>query len=295
MPKFFEALGRLAPTLAVLCVMLALGCKPAEYGYASAPGSSDGYGGEYGAYEESEASYDMVAMGASAPAPAREQRARFKDAKQDAEMPASVADTSTTVPESEPAEPALAPPSDEQQPAANHGRQIIYSAGMGLSVFDVEDVMAKLEAIPERHGGWLEQRYDNSMVLRVPAAKLRSIMAEVGEWGVVDWKTLQALDVTAEYTDLDARIRVLEQMQKHLQALLGRAKNVEESLAIQVELTKVTAELEVLRAQMRMLASSIAFSTLAVQLTERGTVQVEVGNDPFLWVDELGAEATAYQ
>jgi chromosome segregation ATPase len=141
----------------------------------------------------------------------------------------------------------------------------------------------------------LHQRYDNSVVLRVPAAKLELVIAEITEWGVVEWKTLEALDVTAEYTDLDSRIRVLEQMQKHLKELLERAKDVEQSLEIQVELARITAELEQLRAQMRMLESSIAFSTLAVQLSERSTVQAEPSDDPFPWVDELGAEATAYR
>lgn len=281
----------------VLFVLCALGCKApsmATAGYASDNygGGYGGSGGEYGYdYDYGEGQADKAAEYVAE----EEQDYRFKSKPE-------ARDTSALPPTSEvPAdpsgvkEPPPPPPAPDESPAPSHGRQIIYTAGMGLSVFDVDDVMSKLEAIPERHGGWLHQRYDNSVVLRVPASKLQLIIDEIAEWGVVDWKTLAALDVTAEYTDLDSRIRVLEQMQKHLQALLARAENVEQSLEIQVELSRITAELELLRAQMRMLASSIAFSTLAVDLRERSTATAEPSNDPFQWVDELGAEATAYQ
>ncbi|HVI00779.1 MAG TPA: DUF4349 domain-containing protein [Enhygromyxa sp.] len=271
----------------LLFIVCALGCMAAK-SYSPEYGGSSGGGYGYQDYGEGQADKDA------------EYRVEEERYKQKREAPAR--DASVTSPEESEmpsdgtgteAPPSPTPAPEEGPPS--HGRQIIYTAGMGLSVFDVEDVMSKLEAIPEQHGGWLHQRYDNSVVLRVPAAKLSLIIEEVASWGVVEWKTLSALDVTAEYTDLDSRIRVLEQMQKHLQELLARAQNVEQALEIQVELSRINAELEQLRAQMRMLESSIAFSTLAVQLRERSTVVAEPSDDPFPWVDQLGAEATAYR
>jgi hypothetical protein len=293
-----------------LFVLFALGCSakpsgPTHYASDGAYGGSGGYGGDYGGEADYAYSDDLAPAGSAAPmAPPpdrldREEsrsRPRFKEVaknKDKLESKPSPDTATTTATDSVEQEPP--PPPEVDDPVPSHGRQIIYTAGMGLSVFDVADVMVELEAIPERHGGWMHQRYDNSVILRVPAAKLDVIIKEIAGWGVVEWKTLEALDVTAEYTDLDSRIRVLEQMQGHLKDLLARAENVEQALEIQVELAKVTAELEMLRAQMRMLDSSIAFSTLAVELRERGTVEPEPGDDPFPWVDQLGAEATAYR
>lgn len=290
----------------MLLVLFALGCasspSAARQSYASERAYGGGYGGDYGGEADYFGYEEQVVEAAPPPmAPAPDEGRRYKETAKKAKgkadsKPASqastVTDTTTTgAVEGEPPPP----PEPGDEPLANHGRQIIYTAGMGLSVFDVADVMSKLEAIPERHGGWLHQRYDNSVILRVPAAKLDTIIEEISSWGVVEYKTLEALDVTAEYTDLDSRIRTLEQMQTHLEALLARAENVEQALEIQMELSRVTAELEMLRAQMRMLESSIAFSTLAVELRERSTAEPEPGYDPFPWVDELGAEATAYR
>ncbi len=295
----------------MLLVLFALGCSSKNlHGSGYAPGyggHGGGYGGDAVVGSDYGGEYDYAddldqAMGESeamvvSEAPAREQRARYKASKKIGRRDAAAKPAPTTPASatgSSEAEPP-APPEPGDEPVANYGRQIIYTAGMGLSVFDVNDVMAKLEAIPERHGGWLHQRYDNSVILRVPAAKLQTIIDEISEWGVVDYKTLEALDVTAEYTDLDSRIRTLEQMQAQLQALLARAESVEQALEIQMELSRITSELESLHAQMRMLESSIAFSTLAVELRERGTAEPEPGDDPFAWVDELGVEITEYR
>lgn len=276
--------------IVMLFVWCAVGCfaprhKEASAGTASAYGGGGEYGYDY-AERDNDGAYDYV-----------EEKRQYaaKQAPSGTAMPVTP-NTATVAPDEAGADvPAPEPEPDSSTSTPTHGRQIIYTAGMGLSVFEVDDVMNELEAIPERHGGWVHERYNNRVVLRVPAAKLTLIIEEIATWGVVEWKTLSALDVTAEYTDLDSRIRVLEQMQKHLQELLARAQNVEQALEIQVELARITAELEMLRARMRMLESSIAFSTLAVELLERNTAAAEPSHDPFPWVDELGAEATAYR
>ncbi len=294
--------GSYAPLVALLFVLFALACAPARnYGGAASEAGYDdyaaeGYGGADKDYASAEAEAPVVASKSIAREEFKQKKSAGRRSERLAAPPPAPSSTGGPAGAGESLEPEPPPePEPDAEPVANHGRQIIYTAGLGLSVFDLDDAMAKLEAIPERHGGWLQQRYDNRVILRVPAAKLEAIIAEVSAWGVVEYKTLEALDVTAEYTDLDSRIRVLAQMQAHLKDLLARAENVEQALEIQIELARITAELEQLRAQLRLLDSAIAFSTLAVTVRERGVVEPEPGDDPFPWVDQLGAEATAYR
>jgi hypothetical protein len=55
-------------------------------------------------------------------------------------------------------------------------------------------------------------------------------------------------------------------------------------------------ELEVALGRMRQLQTLISFSTLTVNLIERGPHQpVPSSNDPFPWVDSLGVEATEWR
>lgn len=178
---------------------------------------------------------------------------------------------------------------------AETGRQVIYTATLYVAVFGLDAAMEFAERIPERYGGWIESRYNYQITLRVPAEHLFEIIEQLSELGMVLGKTLQADDVTAEYLDLESRILVLEHIVAQLELLLKQATSVEEALKIRVELDRIRIELESARAQMRQLAEMIDFSTLTLILSERGIDAVPTSNDPFPWVDELGAEATEYR
>jgi hypothetical protein len=189
------------------------------------------------------------------------------------------------------AEPAIA---DDDQP--DHGREIIYIAGMQISVYDLENAMTTVEALPETFGGWVHMRSQNQLVLRLPAIHLKPVMAQLAKLGVVEARTLQAQDVTAEYVDLESRIKVLRVNQTQLLDLLGKAKTVEEALHVRAALDQVTMELEVALGRMRQLSDMIAYSTLTVTLIERGPQDsIPTSNDPFRWVDTLGVEATEWR
>ncbi|HLT35327.1 MAG TPA: DUF4349 domain-containing protein [Enhygromyxa sp.] len=200
---------------------------------------------------------------------------------------------SVTEPRAGTGEPAVAG-KDDQTP--DHGRQIIYVAGMQISVYNLESAMTTVEALPDRFGGWIHMRNQSQVVLRLPADRLKPAMAELATFGVVEARTLQAQDVTAEYVDLESRIKVLRETQTQLLDLLGKAKTVEEALHVRRALDQVTMELEVALGRMRQLSDLIAYSTLTVTLVERGPQDhMPTSNDPFGWVDTLGVEATEWR
>jgi hypothetical protein len=178
-------------------------------------------------------------------------------------------------------------------PAARH---IVYTAQMVVSVFNLEEAMVKAEAIPETHGGYIQSMSIGMVVLRVPSKALRKVMDEVGEYGVVEQRSLQAQDVTAEFVDIDSRLRALEETHKQLIELLSKARTVKEALEVREALDRITSELEVLKGRMRQLQNLISFSTLALTLQERGPhTLTPSSNDPFEWVNELGVEATEWR
>ncbi len=192
-------------------------------------------------------------------------------------------------------QPGAEPAVEDRQvdPAARH---IIYTAHMVVSVFDLETAMAKAEAIPDTWGGYIQSMSTGMVVLRVPSKSLRKVMEEVAEYGVVEQRSLQAQDVTAEFVDIDSRLRALEETHKQLLELLSKARTVKEALEVRAALDRITAELEVLKGRMRQLQNLIAFSTLALTLQERGPhVTTPTSNDPFPWVNELGVEATEWR
>jgi hypothetical protein len=288
----------------------ALGCsKNAEavaypeesYNYASAgelppapvmdvtSATAAGYPGEadYDFAEDLEGARQMEAVDRSlfAAPPARDGKGKKGDASKPPEQPEPTVEEPV-------GEQAVA--KDEDEP--DHGREIIYIAGMQISVYDLETGMASVEALPDTYGGWVHMRSQNQVVLRLPAVNLKPVMAMLSKIGVVEARTLQAQDVTAEYVDLESRIKVLRDTQTQLLDLLGKAKTVEEALHVRRALDQVTMELEVALGRMRQLSDLIAYSTLTVTLIERGPQDsIPTSNDPFRWVDSLGVEATEWR
>jgi hypothetical protein len=272
-------------------VMLALlgGCRPmdmpaeapADYGYGGDYGGEGGPGG-YGKMAETVArdgAYDYRSDIAGVPAMA----------------PAGSSTGTTTIDAQLEASPQPKPSPD--QPAPEPGeRKVVYTAAMDVSVYEIPEALAFAERLPERYDGWVHSRVDNVITLRIPAPRLREAMAEIAALGIVLGKSLIAADVTAEYTDLESRILVLEQLEEQLISLLDQATTVEVALKIRQELERVRIELELARTRMRGLAELIRFSTLTITFAQRGPLTAEIGsNDPFPWVDQLGVESTEYR
>jgi hypothetical protein len=187
-------------------------------------------------------------------------------------------------------------PDDKRGDETERARHMVYTASLQLAVYEMDEVIEFAEQIPERYGGWIQARYDYQITLRVPATRLREVTDELSTLGLVLGKTLQASDVTAEYTDLESRIAVLEQLEEQLLLLLKQAKTVEESLKVRTELERVRLELESARTRFRQLAELVGFSTLTLHLSQRGADEaLPSSNDPFPWVDELGVESTEFR
>jgi hypothetical protein len=299
------------------------GCDPGLsciHGYCTA---SDGYGDEY-VYEFEDDLMDAVTLtpppdyGATAaevvPMPGRSSGRKGRPAKLEKHKRKEGRDfaihapagSAAPAPEESIVTPKPAPISvtgegetdDEPitEDESDDARQIIYTADLTVSVYELDASIEFAESLPQRYGGWIESRYDYQITLRLPAERLFEAIDQLSALGLTIGKTLRADDVTDEYTDLESRILVLEELVEQLELLLAKAKTVEEALKIRVELDRVRIELEAARVRMRQLSELIDFSTLTLHLVQRGPVEaLPSSNDPFPWVDDLGVETTEYR
>lgn len=230
--------------------------------------------------------------------PARKRKAK-RSAKFESNAPAATEAADMGAPAPTPsAEPsAEGSEQDATEAVAEAGpRQVIYTAGLEIAVYERDAAMEVAESVPERYGGWIASRYDYQITLRVPAEHLFTVMEELSELGVVLDRSLLAEDVTAEFTDLEGRIRILEEMVAALEALLERATSVEQALEIRRALDRLRLELASARARMRELSEAIDFSTLILDFVPRGPLEaLPTSNDPFPWVDAMGVEVTEYR
>lgn len=164
---------------------------------------------------------------------------------------------------------------------------VIYTARFTMAVYQVDQGLAAVEKIARDNGGFLGQKRDREITVRVPRGRFEAALAAIGTIGDVLHREIQAQDVTDEHVDLEIRIKNSRAMQRRLTELLAKA-SVKEALEIEKELHRVTQELELLEGRMKVLKDKIALSTITVVFTPRGaaipTARVRL---PFPWLGAL--------
>jgi len=168
---------------------------------------------------------------------------------------------------------------------------LIYQADLTLAVFEVASTQDRVVALAKRLGGFLSARDDRRVVIRIPAGRFEDALEGVSGLGDVLHEDVQALDVTEEFRDLTVRLRNAEVVRERLEELLEKADDVEDALAVQRELGKVTETIERIKGRLRFLEDRLAYSTITVRFQPRRTETIDRRDAfrlPFPWLDELG-------
>lgn len=109
--------------------------------------------------------------------------------------------------------------------------------------------------------------------LKIPAENLDSFTSSIESLGSFTSYNEHVDDVTAEYIDVDSRISVLEAEEVTLLAMLEKTESIDDMLTVRSHLQNVQSELASLKARKENLASSIAFSTIYLNVNERSIVE----------------------
>ncbi len=118
-----------------------------------------------------------------------------------------------------------------------------------------------------------------SITVRVPSTQLDAALAQIRALAVeVQSENVTGQDVTAEFTDLESRLRNLEATEAQLINIMDRATKTEEVLAVFNQLTYIREQIEQVRGQMKYYSESAAMSAVSVQLLPDVLAQpIEIG------------------
>lgn len=128
-----------------------------------------------------------------------------------------------------------------------------------------------------RTAGWA------TLVLRVPSQDLDAVVTDLGELGEVTSSRSSAQDVTTEYRDVEARVATLEASAQRLRDLIDEAGSVEAIAGLERELAAREADLDALKARIKVLAEDVSRSTVTLHLAEdAATLEQAVPETGFL-------------
>ncbi|MEQ8174587.1 MAG: DUF4349 domain-containing protein [Syntrophomonadaceae bacterium] len=114
-----------------------------------------------------------------------------------------------------------------------------------------------------------EDRIQASLTLKVPANKAPEMISFLEKSGKVLEQSKASTDVSDEYYDTDARLKVMVKEEERLLNLLEtRAATIQDLLAVEKEIARVRGEREALQARMNRLNNMVDYTTFAVSLEE---------------------------
>ncbi len=157
---------------------------------------------------------------------------------------------------------------------------LIYTADFTMSVYEVSKSLDIVEGLAKDVGGFMSRREDRSVTIRVPAQKFQEVVLAIEKVGDVLHRNVVSEDVTAEYRDLEVQLANALAMRIRFEKLLEKANKVEEALAIERELGRITGEIERIKGRLKLLGDMARYSTITVNFNARNTEQVQQG--PFV-------------
>ena len=117
-------------------------------------------------------------------------------------------------------------------------RKIVYNASVRMETTDYDTTRAALQ---------------EAVTARIPAENYRSFLTAAGEAGNVTSLNESAQDITAEYVDVEARLKALNDQRDRLNALADKAETTADLLEIESQLSDVQYQLESYTGQMRLM------------------------------------------
>lgn len=189
---------------------------------------------------------------------------------------------------------------DEQQQNAQNtqvdARKIVYTSSLMLEVDNPRQEAQALYGIALKYGGFVSNAnvyeygedeegnptFRADIQLRVAATNFNQAQEELrGMANEVVSEQVSTQDVTAEYTDVESRIRNLQRLEEELQILLTEARersnDMDEVLNIYRELTNVREEIEILQGRINVLSDLVGLATINITLiAPEVTAQIQV-------------------
>ncbi len=147
-------------------------------------------------------------------------------------------------------------------------RKIIRSANVRLDVDDADDVGREIVRIANESGGFVLSSSRLRYEIKVPASGLDPALAAVEGLGEVTHRGLSGQDVTAEYVDLEVRLKNAHAARDAYEALLRKATTVEEMLKVEAALHEVQERIELLVGRRKYLDEHLALSDIDISLRE---------------------------
>jgi len=155
--------------------------------------------------------------------------------------------------------------------SADWDKQIIKNAELQIRVKALRPVSANIQEAIRSSAGYiasasetqLSDQLKSEMMIRVPREKFEELLNRLSGYAdSIAQKRITSEDVTDEYIDTKARIQVKEKTRDQYFEFLKRAKNIDEVLKVQNEITSLQEDIEAATGRINYIRHQAALSSI---------------------------------
>ena len=155
-------------------------------------------------------------------------------------------------------------------------RKVSLSTSLNMLVKDVPKTIQTIQSEAEKNGGFminsstnnLESVVTGQIQVRVPQDKLSSVLDSYKKLSLkVSSEFINGQDLTDQYQDLDARLKVLIDTKTKFESIMASATKVTDLLEVQRELINLQSQIDQIKGQKQYLDKTTSFSLISVQLS----------------------------
>lgn len=165
-------------------------------------------------------------------------------------------------------------------------RKIIYNATLDLTVEEFTDIPAQVEALAAEYDGFIAHSSLQTATgsprhgewrIRVPVEQYGPFLEAAESLAELQSRTEDSQEVTAEFYDVQVRIRNKQREEERLLEHLAESTGkLEDILAVEKEISRVRTEVEQLQGRLRVLQDQTSLSTVTLRIHElRGYIPEE--------------------
>lgn len=161
------------------------------------------------------------------------------------------------------------------EPGQSHEKKLIKTGSIRFESFNIKETRKHIETILQKYNAYIhfENEFKSDKILhqhltiKIPKDNFENFLTELTD-GIkkLDEKTVSITDVTEEFIDINARLKIKKQTEAGYLKLLSQAKNVKDILDIQNQIQLLRSDIESIEGRLRYLENAVSFSTLDVRI-----------------------------
>ncbi|CAM1339966.1 conserved hypothetical protein [Tenacibaculum aestuarii] len=153
-------------------------------------------------------------------------------------------------------------------------RKLIKTGDISFETSDLSATRNHIEQVLKKYNGYIStdneykssQSITTNLTVRIPSKNFDVFLSEISSKVTrFDNKNISVKDVTEQFLDVEARLKVKKKLEQRYSEILKKASSVKEIIEVERELNKVRSEIESMEGRLKYLQNQVSYSTLTIR------------------------------